>query len=86
MVNSISVMIVGKTTLIMNNKQKHFENFIQLNQDEYEEDGDPIQEDTYFGGWENCKLEVLNILNSLHSAPNAKVSLNEIIAIMKEKL
>ena len=37
-------------------------------------------------GWDAAKDKIFNTLNSLHSVPNTKVSLNEILALMKEKL
>lgn len=47
---------------------------------------EPGYEKSYFNGWDRCRSEVFNILNSLHSVPNTKVSLNEILTLMKEKL
>lgn len=70
----------------MTNKQKLFEDYLEENEDIDDGDGDPLQEDTYWGGWDNCKSEVFNILNSLRSGPNTKVSLNEILTLIKEKL
>jgi hypothetical protein len=68
--------------MAINNNFKKFieENYIHG----YEPDEDDSER--MMAGWDGCKDKVFSVLNSLHSVPNTKVSLNEIIALMKEKL